>query len=211
MFANGVIRWTAPPALLALGFAIGAVALAIPVFSIATLILGPLALLFLAFFRDPDLEIGAGIVSPAAGKITKVENGADRGFVSIFMNVNDIHVNRAPLAGTVTAVEYHPGAFHLAFDKESDKNERLNITLETLLGTVTVILIAGWVARRIEPYVTVGDHVEKGERIGMIKLGSRVDTIFPPHTVTIGVSEGDRITVGRDTIATPVTIAEEHL
>lgn len=150
-------------------------------------------LLFLLFFRDPRRVIDNGIVSPADGVV--VETGSR---ISMFMNLWNVHVNRAPLTGTVTAMEHTPGRHAPAFREHGD-NERLQITLSTDHGTMTVVQIAGLVARRIVPYVNVGDTLEKGQRIGIIRFGSKVTVELPDAAAPV-VSEGDRVRAG-ETIA----------
>jgi phosphatidylserine decarboxylase len=106
------------------------------------------------------------------------------------MNVTDVHVNRAPMAGTVQSVTHEPGKHWPAFSKESDRNERLRVEFEEY----AVVLIAGAVARRVHPSVTPGQSVERGERIGHISFSSRVDVVFPP-----GVTRED-LCVDRGTV-----------
>jgi phosphatidylserine decarboxylase len=156
----------------------------------------------LLFFRDPRREIGEGIVSPADGRVVgaSVKNG--RAFVSIFMNVHNVHVNRAPSAGRVISIQHVSGGFVPAFKKASESNERVIMRLATPQGTMTVTQIAGTVARRIVPYLDAGDKVEKGDRLGLIRFGSRVDTSFTlPGNMDLKVKEGDRVLAGSSTIA----------
>jgi phosphatidylserine decarboxylase len=103
--------------------------------------------------------------------------------LSIFMSPKDVHVNRAPLAGTVASVTRRPGGFVPAFRKEAEVNERVETILATEIGQVKVVQIAGAVARRIVPYLRPGQTVAKGERLGLIRLGSRCDLLVPPGTV----------------------------
>jgi phosphatidylserine decarboxylase len=158
--------------------------------------------ILLLFFRDPKRFIGEGIVSPADGRVSEsyVKNG--RAFVSIFMNVHNVHVNRAPLAGTVMEVRHIPGGYVPAFKKESEANERVITRLGTPRGAMIITQIAGTVARRIVPYLSAGDKVEKGDRIGLIRFGSRVDVGFTlPGNMELKVKEGDRVLAGSTTIA----------
>lgn len=152
-----------------------------------------LQLFFLLFFRDPPRPVNEGVVSPADGVV--LETGSR---ISIFMNLWNVHVNRAPLAGTVTAMQHTPGRHAPAFRERGD-NECLHIELDTRRGAMTVTQIAGLVARRIVPYVAVGDRVEKGQRIGIVRFGSKV-TVELPDAATPTVSEGDRVHAG-ETIA----------
>ena len=148
------------------------------------------------FFRDPEREIAQGrVLSPADGVVQSITPWPDgRTRVAIFMSPLNVHVNRAPLAGTVTSVEHVPGGFVPAFDKESEHNERVVWHFDTELGDVEVVQIAGAVARRIVPYLAQGAKVEQGERIGLIRFGSRVDLYLPE-----GVEPA--VEVGQTTIA----------
>ncbi|MFJ6907096.1 phosphatidylserine decarboxylase [Streptomyces griseoluteus] len=149
------------------------------------------------FFRDPEREIAQGrVISPADGVVQSVMPWKDgRSRVAIFMSPLNVHVNRAPLAGTVTSVEHVPGGFVPAFNKESENNERVVWHLDTELGDIEMIQIAGTVARRIVPYVPQGAKVERGERIGLIRFGSRVD-IYLPEGVEAAVEVGQRTLAG---------------
>jgi phosphatidylserine decarboxylase len=149
------------------------------------------------FFRDPEREItDARVVSPADGVVQSIMPWKDgRTRVAIFMSPLNVHVNRAPLGGTVTSVEHVPGGYVPAFNKESEKNERVVWHFDTELGDVEVIQIAGAVARRIVPYVPRGCKVEQGDRIGLIRFGSRVD-VYLPEGVRPGVDVGQKTTAG---------------
>ena len=146
-----------------------------------------LALFFLWFFRDPDRPIPTGpgdIVSPADGVVTASEwietSAGSRLRFSIFLNVFDVHVNRAPVAGTVKVVEYREGGFLNAMNPESViANEQTLVVLDAGGYEVSYKQIAGLLARRIVCTVKVGDSVARGQRVGMIKFGSRVDILMP--------------------------------
>ncbi|MER5326591.1 phosphatidylserine decarboxylase [Streptosporangium canum] len=160
----------------------------------------PLAALtggMLWFFRDPERTPGpARILSPADGVVQSIDPWPDgRTRVAIFMSPLDVHVNRAPLAGTVTSVEHVAGGFVPAFNKDSDKNERVVWHLDTALGDIELVQIAGAVARRIVPYLAAGAKVAKAERIGLIRLGSRVD-LYLPEGIAPAVSVGQRTVAG---------------
>jgi phosphatidylserine decarboxylase len=155
------------------------------------------------FFRDPDREICHGrVISPADGVVQSIMAWKDgRTRIAIFMSPLNVHVNRAPLAGTVTSVEHIPGGFVPAFNKESENNERVIWHLDTELGDIEMVQIAGAVARRIVPYVSQNTKVEQGERIGLIRFGSRVDVYLPKgvepavevgQTTKAGVTRLDR-------------------
>ncbi|MEV0036058.1 phosphatidylserine decarboxylase [Streptomyces sp. NPDC002018] len=149
------------------------------------------------FFRDPEREITQGrVISPADGVVQSIMPWKDgRTRVAIFMSPLNVHVNRAPLAGTVTSVEHIPGGFVPAFNKESENNERVVWHFDTELGDIEMVQIAGAVARRIVPYLPQGTKVEQGERIGLIRFGSRVD-IYLPEGVDVAVEVGQTTTAG---------------
>lgn len=161
---------------------------------------------FLIFFRDPHRKIGPGIVAVADGIIREVTqiNDTDIGesiHISTFMNVYHVHVNRMPLEGTIKNITHIPGGHIPAFKKESDRNERMVTIIETAIGPVKIIQIAGTLARRIVSYVDIGQYLKKGTRIGIIKLGSRVDLIVPKHAIkNISVKKGDRVWAGNTQI-----------
>jgi phosphatidylserine decarboxylase len=148
------------------------------------------------FFRDPEREIGSGrVVSPADGVVQSIDARPDgRTRVAIFMSPLNVHVNRAPLPGTVTSVDHVAGGYVPAFNKDSDRNERVVWHFDTELGDIEMVQIAGAVARRIVPYLEPGAKVTQGERVGLIRFGSRVDTYLP-----VGVEVG--VEVGQKTIA----------
>ncbi len=152
------------------------------------------------FHRDPDRNPPAeGILAPADGKVTVIRTEDDRVLVGTFMGVTDVHVNRAPVDGTVESMEHRDGAHRPAFSKESERNERLEIQL----SATTVTLIAGAFARRIHPHVDAGDSVERGERIGHISFGSRVDVLLPAGFVEsdLAVEHGERVRAGETVLA----------
>jgi phosphatidylserine decarboxylase len=166
-----------------------------------------LTIFFIIFFRDPERNIGNGIVACADGKIREISelNEKDIGesiCVSIFMNIHNVHVNRAPFDGTIKDIVHIYGIHLPAFKKESEKNERVVIFLDTNIGQIKIVLIAGTLARRIVPYVNRWDKIKKGSRIGIIRLGSRVDLYLPKKAVKkICVKKGERVIAGEDSIA----------
>jgi phosphatidylserine decarboxylase len=163
-----------------------------------------LALFCLYFFRDPDRAIPSGpvAVSPADGKVVAVKpESATVTRVSIFLNIFDVHVNRTPIAGRVTDVRYHKGEFLVASREEaSSQNEQNTITVEGDGTRVVFKQIAGLIARRIVCSTKAGDIVTAGERIGMIKFGSRVDVEFGPEWEIL-VKPGMRVSAGSSVIA----------
>ena len=167
------------------------------------------------FFRDPQrvTPLGAGlIIAPADGRVSSIiemipppELDLPREMftrVSIFMNVFDVHINRAPMAGRITKLTYVPGLFLNAdLDKASLDNERQAITLETANGLhIGVVQIAGLVARRIVKFVSEGESLSVGQRFGLIRFGSRVD-VFLPKGIAINVCLGQRAVAGETVIA----------
>ena len=163
-----------------------------------------LGLFCLWFFRDPDRESPRGLmaVSPADGKVVLVRRKPESTQVCIFLNVFDVHVNRTPIGGKVVDVEYSPGKFMVASrDEASYANERNTITVEARDGVVVSFSqIAGLIARRIVCTCRPGDFLTPGQRIGLIKFGSRVDVNFGPEW-NIVVNEGQRVTAGSTVIA----------
>jgi phosphatidylserine decarboxylase len=163
------------------------------------------------FFRDPDRAVPADprlVLSPADGKVVvagaapagnPLGEGASQ--VSIFLYVFDVHVNRAPIGGRISRVEYNHGQFLPAFqEKASLANEQNSVTIDDGGRSVTFKQIAGLIARRIVFKKKVGDAVAAGERVGMIKFGSRVD-VFLPRDTKLRVKKGDRVVAGVSAIA----------
>ena len=163
-----------------------------------------LAAFCLYFFRDPERTIPEGpvAVSPADGKVVAVlpdAAGANR--VSIFLNVFDVHVNSTPIGGKIACVKYQRGQFLVASkEAASHSNEQNIITVDGGGSRVVFKQIAGLIARRIVCYKKPGDIVEKGERIGLIKFGSRVDVLLGPEW-SVAVREGERVAAGSSIIA----------
>jgi len=159
------------------------------------------------FFRDPERTIptGAGlIVAPADGKIVQIREEREERFlktqvirISIFLNVFDVHVNRMPCAGKIQKIVYHAGKFLSAhLDKASSENEHQAILIEASTGQqMVVVQIAGLIARRIVSWIRPGDRLDRGQRFGMIRFGSRVDTFLPIGT-KLKVQRGDRVKGG---------------
>lgn len=162
-----------------------------------------LSVLVLNFFRDPDRTIPAdpdAIVSPADGRIVQVQEESYEGRrvrrVSIFMSPLDVHVNRSPIAGTLQEVSYRKGSFRIASqDRVSIENEQNVFTVQGEQGPVVVKQIAGILARRIVFWKRSGDRLQRGERVGMIKFGSRIDVLFEP-AVELRVRVGERVRAG---------------
>ena len=174
--------------------------------------LGGIGLLLVAFvvnfFRNPPRRVPAGppgrIVSPADGKIVVAETApTGRVKVSIFMNVFNVHLNRIPVDGTVTGVTYFPGAFmNASFDKASEQNERNRVEMRTEKGeSLTMVQVAGLVARRILCYAEPGETLAAGTIYGLIRFGSRVDLDLPAGT-TLSVRLGETVKGGETVLGT---------
>ncbi len=166
-----------------------------------------LAAFCLYFFRDPEREIPVGnlCVSPADGKVVRILREADgRTRVSIFLNIFNVHVNRAPIGGQIRSAHYSPGRYRMAhLDAASTENERNTLVIGDTDGgrVVEVTQIAGLIARRIVCHKAQGDDVQKGERIGLIKFGSRVDVVLGPEW-DLAVEKGDKVAGGSSVLAT---------
>lgn len=161
----------------------------------------PLFLVFLfalVFFRDPERRPGDGIVSVADGRVLEADH--ERRKVVVFLGLRNVHVNRAPLDGRVSHMEYERGGHAPAYSPRAVDNERLETLLDTALGPVRVLQVAGILARRIVPYVIEGDRVKKGQRIGMIRFGSRVELTLPEGTRLV-VGRGEKVRAGETTVA----------
>jgi phosphatidylserine decarboxylase len=163
------------------------------------------------FFRNPERrspENEKVIVSPADGKVIRIEDVMENDMldepskkISIFMSVFNVHVNRVPCSGTVAAIRYRAGKFFSAnLDKASSLNEKNSILIKTNGGKkILTEQIAGLIARRIECWINEGMYINKGDRFGLIRFGSRLD-IFLPHDVAISVSIGDKVKAGETPI-----------
>lgn len=174
--------------------------------------LGVVALVFFAyFFRDPERAIPeepGSVVSPADGKVVFIDQVQEDRYlnaparrVAIFMNVFDVHVNRSPLAGTVTEAQHRDGCFKAAWRADAcSLNEQLALVLEAGSRRVLVVQIAGLLARRIISYVKPGQPLGRGERLGIICFGSRVDLFLPPEAEIL-VKVGDRVKAGSSIVA----------
>ncbi|MFZ3384165.1 MAG: phosphatidylserine decarboxylase [Candidatus Methanoperedens sp.] len=158
-----------------------------------------LSVFFIVFFRDPERTPSGDeddAVSPADGKVISIQHRT----VCIFMNIHNVHVNRAPLSGMVTHIDYKPGGYIPAFNKDSDVNERNHVVFNTAAGTLELTQIAGVLTRRIVSYISEGNYVKRGERIGMIRFGSRVDVTIPEGYV-FTVNLNDKVKAAETIIA----------
>ncbi|HML05159.1 MAG TPA: archaetidylserine decarboxylase [Methanobacterium sp.] len=186
-------------------------------------ILFSLIAFLMQFFRDPKRNVPEEknvIVASADGKVLKgqidkieivkyddplmdhvLEKGEKGIRVSTFMSPFDVHVNRIPVSGKVVDAKYCPGKFKIAMGDIEKENEKNLVVIDSEFGKFGVIQIAGFVARRIVQYVNVGDEVKIGERLGMIRFGSRVDLILPYKNCKLMVKEGDKPKAGETIIA----------
>ncbi|HDN96035.1 MAG TPA: phosphatidylserine decarboxylase [Thermoplasmatales archaeon] len=151
---------------------------------------------FLYFFRDADRRIGDGIISPADGKVLYVKGNE----IAIFMSIFDMHVNLAPYDGKIEKMIYKKGEHKPAYG-DTSKNERMEIYMDTEIGEIVIAQIAGIFARRILPYVKEGQYIKKGEKIGIIKFGSRVELKLPKNCKIV-VKKGRKIKAGETIAAT---------
>ena len=167
-----------------------------------------LGLFVLFFFRDPQRTPPSdpnAIVSPADGRVMEIveesrESKPGRR-ISVFLSIFDVHVNRSPVAGRITAIDYRTGKFYAAMrGRASAENEQNAFHVQTDRGEVVFKQIAGWVARRIVCWKSVGDTVLRGERVGMIRFGSRMD-IWLPEGVEIVVKPGQHVAAGSSPLA----------
>lgn len=154
----------------------------------------------LFFFRDPkrlfmgDPDI---LVCPADGKVIKISDDGEKIFVSIFMSVMNVHVNRSPAEGVVVRKEYSQGTYLAAYhEKASLENERLKWVIETKFGSIECTQIAGLIARRIHHFKQTGENLSRGQKLGLIAFGSRVDILLPKRSSELLVKVGDRVKGG---------------
>jgi len=167
-----------------------------------------LAGFILYFFRDPERVPPAApgvVVSPPDGRVMEIVDeplGSRAGRrISIFLAIWDVHVNRAPLAGRISKIEYRPGRFHVAMrSRASRENEQNVVHLSTAHGEILFRQIAGWIARRVLFWKSEGDPVALGERVGMIRFGSRVDVWLPTEAEVL-VRPGQHVAGGRSVLA----------
>jgi len=196
----------------ALALILGALRVESRIWWIACVLWVVLAVWVVAFFRDPERAGQRGerlILAPADGKVVSIVETDEPAFLtgrscrlSIFMNVFDVHVNRYPSEGTVAYRHYNPGKFgHAGSEKSSLDNEQSSVGLNTSRGKVLIRQIAGLIARRIVTDHKVGTQVQQGDRLGMIRFGSRVDLFLPCDRVRFLVKPGDTTKAGMTVVA----------
>ncbi len=185
--------------------------LVISFFAVAFCFFAVLTFFMAFFFRDPDRKVpeGAGLfVAPADGRVMLIKDVFEKDYltaetreISIFMSPLDVHVNRAPCDGKVTAVKYSPGKYMAAYKEDSSiKNENIVMVLEGEQGRVLVRQVAGFLARRTVCRAKVGDALKRGERYGIIKFSSRLD-VYLPKDARITVKAGEEVKAGETVIA----------
>ncbi len=207
MFAPGAARYLGAGAAVLLFLAVLPVLRVVPyplVLAVVLIVGVALWLFFAVFFRDPDRAPGEGIVSAADGRVRAVEREGDVLRISVFMNVTDVHVNRFPLDGRVVEVGEAGSGFRPAYRDDADRNVQRRYRLATELGSVEIVQITGVVARRLVSFVREGSAQRKGDRLGMIVLGSRVDVLLPAARVVPVVRVGERVRAGTSSIAREV-------
>ena len=203
MIAHGCHRLIAKPAILTILWIIAGLLTQQFIFYIGAALFAALTLFFVIFFRDPERKIPANvrnIVSPADGIVIKTDVVGKFSRVAVFMGPKNVHVNRAPLEGKVIGIKKFSGPKQPAYKDYSEKNERLMIKLSTKIGIINLVQITGIFARRIESYLAVGQIIRKGDRIGIIKFGSRCDVYFPKDKVRITVKTGEKVSAGSSVI-----------
>ncbi|MEO7660059.1 MAG: phosphatidylserine decarboxylase [Pyrinomonadaceae bacterium] len=171
-----------------------------------------LAIFMLYFFRDPHREVPQAeglIVSAADGRVTRIESRENQKFISVFLSPLDVHINRSPITGSITKISYIKGKKMPATSENASLvNERNSLLIEGEDLTVTCTQIAGILARRIVCWPKVGDKLERGQRFGLIKFGSRTDILMPAN-FEILVKVGDRVLGGETVIARKIKIGEQ--
>lgn len=199
MLAKGSFPWILTSITVSVTSLLAYLLLGVPYTGYAALAAFCVTVFFLFFFRDPERDIiehDSYMLSPADGRIVDIRNRK----ICIFMNFQNVHVNRAPINGKVHTIEHKKGGYIPAFCKDSHRNERSHTLIETEYGIVEVIQIAGTVTRRIVSYVKEGDYMKQGQRFGMIRFGSRVDVTVPDNFDII-IKKGDRVFAGETVIA----------
>lgn len=199
MLAKGSISWILSAVTLTALFAGFQIYTPHSIFLYGTYLGETLILFMILFFRDPERDVKISedyMLAPADGRITEIRGRK----ICIFMFLQNVHVNRAPIAGKIKEIVYRKGGHIPAFYKDSDRNERNDFTIDTRYGEVKVTQIAGAVARRIVTYSKINETVLQGQRLGMIRFGSRVDVTIPEEFDMV-IKIGDRVKAGKNIIA----------
>ena len=198
MFAKGSLTWLASPLAMAVVVMTASVWFSSMVGYAVSVLLFLITLFMAYFFRDPEREVGNGIVSPADGSVAFIDQ--EGRMLSMVMGLRHVHVTRAPHGGEVVGLERRSGRHRPAYKEVSETNERVEVVISCGLGDLTMTMITGFIARRILPYVTVGDELRKGDRVGIIRFGSRVDLRLP-EGCRITACLGDKVKAGKSQIA----------
>jgi phosphatidylserine decarboxylase len=214
-FARGSLPWMLVPFLLTLALAAFVAWPGLEWVAWLAIAPGLVTVFFVQFFRDPDRVVAEGVASPADGKVVRIDEVDDPDLgrverVAVFMSPKDVHVNRIPLDGKVLSVRHIPGGHIPAFNKDAHNNERVETVLATAIGRVKVIQIAGTVARRIVPYLQGDETVAKGDRMGLIRLGSRCDLLVPPGSVSWSVQLQQQVYGSKTSLGTLTAEAVRH-
>ncbi|MCG7851788.1 MAG: phosphatidylserine decarboxylase [Methanosarcinaceae archaeon] len=199
MLAKGSLPWVFTAAFFTVASGLLIYFTGIPYLQYLTYMGFGLTVFFLYFFRDPERHTEMDnkcMIAPADGKVIDIRQRC----VCIFMNFQNVHVNRSPISGTIRNITYKKGGYIPAYYKDSDRNERNHIFLDSEYGEVCVTQIAGAVTRRIVSYVREGDTTLQGQKIGMIRFGSRVDVTIP-ESFEIVCKKGDRVRCGETVVA----------
>ncbi len=201
MIAKGAWHWIIAPLILSVLVFVLSINHSSLILYFLSFILILIFFTFLIFFRDPEREIGKGITAPADGIVKRIKKNDESIMISTFMRVHDVHVNRCPIDGKVVGLEHVLGKHIPAYKENYEKNEKVIIDLDTKIGKVRIVQIAGIFARRIVPYVREGEEIKKGQKIGIVRFGSRVDLYLPLDNMRLKIKEETRIYAGTTQIA----------
>jgi phosphatidylserine decarboxylase len=181
------------------GISAVASAATLPLFVPLSVSLACLTAFFAVIFRDPPRAIGSGIVSPADGIVRAVD--PEKGYLSIYLALRNVHVTRSPFDATVAKVVQIRGKHRPAFSESTPANERVEIDLRTAIGDVSMVQMTGAIARRIVPYIQREQLLTKGQKLSLIRFGSRVDIRMPADKIRMVVHKGQRLYGGKTSIA----------
>lgn len=201
MFAKGSLVWLASPLAMAVAVMTVSIWFRSTIGYAVSVLLFLITVFMACFFRDPERRMGNGIVSPADGSVAFIDQEGRK--LSIVMGLRHVHVTRAPRGGKVVGLERRSGRHRPAYKDVSETNERVEVVISSGLGDLSMTLITGFMARRILPYVKVGDELSKGDRVGIIRFGSRVDVQLPVGC-SITAHLGSRVRAGESQIAEAV-------
>ena len=193
-FAPGAATFGGPP------IVVGVALLFLPVAPWIGALVILLGLGVIVFHRDPDRVIGAGVVSPSDGVVAQAATGPAGTFLGVFLNVHDVHVVRAPADAAVVEVRRLEGPRAPAWSRKAGHNAGVELRLATEHGEMRLRMLVGMVARRVIPYVVEGQRLQTGERIGLIRFGSRTELILAP-SLRVTVTPGTKVLAGASSIA----------